>query len=426
MARPEADSTPVVNVRRLFRMPWKTSDNAMSWLEPTRKCNITCDACFVINDPLSQKSLPRIEEELDTLLRLRRTDAVLIAGGEPLTHPDIVKIVRIVSRRNVKAQIVTNGVGLDSPLLHELRANGADGITFHVDSHQSRPGWIGKNERELNDLRQHYADMVRSEGGLVCAFNTTVFPDTLLFLPDIVEWTSRNIRQVNVMTLIAARMLSPSVPFDFYAGGKKVDLAEMGFYSETAYTNLTTLDMLREVRKVLPDFEFCGFIGGTAIPHSLKWGIACRVGSRKQSYGNVGPRSMEIMQNAYHMWNGCYLSYARPRLSRKGRSLLWLGLVDPELRRTTITYLRAMVRHPMRLFEPLCVQTISLLQPLDILANGEQDNCDGCPNGTVWRDRIVPACQLDNYMKFGGPVSMAPKGSREIPPLPSSGEGAGG
>jgi hypothetical protein len=405
----EVQNTGSVDVRRLFRMPWKTSDNAMSWLEPTRKCNITCDACFAINDPLSQKSLKRIEQELDILLKLRRTDAVLIAGGEPLTHPEIVDIVRMVSRRKVKAQIVTNGVGLDATLVHDLRNSGADGITFHVDSHQCRPGWKGKNERELNDLRQEFVEMMQREGGMVCAFNTTMFPDTLHFIPDIVEWTSANIRHVSVMTLIAARMLSPGIAFDFYAGGKKVDLTEMGFFSETHYQNLTTLDMYEEVRKVLPDFEFCGYVGGTAIPNSLKWGIACRVGSGRSAYGNMGPRSMEIMQNVYHAWNGCYLSYARPSLSRKGRLLLLLGLIDPELRRTAKNYLRAIVRHPSRLLEPLCVQTISLLQPLDILPNGEQDNCDGCPNGTVWRDRIVPACQLDNYVKFGAPVVMMPK-----------------
>ncbi len=406
---PEVVAELSVDVNRLFRMPWKTSDNAMSWLEPTRKCNITCDACFAINDPLSQKTLAKIEHELDTLLRLRRTDAVLIAGGEPLTHPDIVEVVTMVKRRKVKAQLVTNGVGLDAHLLHRLHTAGLYGITFHVDSHQARPGWKGKNERELNVLRQQFADLVRTEGRLVCAFNTTVFPDTLHFLPDIVEWTTRNIRDVSVMTLIAARMLSPDLPFEFFAGGRKVDLKAMGFFSEVHHANLTTIDMYREVKRALPDYEFAAYVGGTAIPTSLKWGIACRVGSGRHSYGNMGPRSMEILQNAYHLWNGCYLSYARPGLSRQGKALLLFGLFDPEVRKTAKHYLRAIVRNPLRLFERLSVQTISLLQPLDILPNGEQDNCDGCPNGTVWQDRIVPACQLDNFKKFGGPVTMVPR-----------------
>jgi hypothetical protein len=400
-----------VDIHSLFRMPWKTSDNAMGWLEPTRKCNISCDACFAINDPLSQKSLEQIEQELDILLRIRRCDAVLIAGGEPLTHPQIVDVVRMVKRRNVKPQLVTNGLGMEKALLHDLRISGAYGITFHIDSHQSRPEWKGKNEVELNDLRQYFVDMVRFEGHLVCAFNTTIFPDTLQYIPDIINWTCRNIRDVSVMTLIAVRMIDPGIPFDYFVGNRRVNLNQMGFYTESHYENLTTLDLYREVRKALPDFKFCAFIGGTALPQSLKWGISCRIGSNRDSYGNIGPASMELMQNAYHLWNGCYLAYANPKLSRKAKLLFLFSVFDAEVRKTMKNYVRAVLGHPRRFFEKLSTQTISLLQPIDILPNGEQDNCDGCPNGTVWKDRVVSACQLDNYVKFGGPVVMVPKHS---------------
>jgi hypothetical protein len=407
--QPTAEPRPDIDVLRLFRMPWTMTDNAMTWLEPTRKCNIECDACFAINDALSQKTLRQIKNELQTLLKLRRCDAVLIAGGEPLTHPQIIDIVRMVKESKVKAQLVTNGVGLDQSLLHELRKNGAYGITFHVDSHQSRPGWKGKNEKELSELRQQYVDMVRSEGGLVCGFNTTVFPDSLCYVPDIVEWTSRNIRSVSVMTLIAVRMLNPDTPFEFYAGARKVELSEMGFFSPHRYENLTSLDIYCEVKKALPDYEFCAYLGGTALHNSLKWGIACRIGSSKNTYGNLGPKSMEIMQNFYHAFKGRYLAYAKPALSRKAKLLFLFSLFDPEVRKTASNYFHAVVKHPSRLFEKLSVQTISILQPIDILPNGEQDHCDGCPNGTLWNNRLVSACQLDNFTKFSGPIRMVPK-----------------
>jgi uncharacterized radical SAM superfamily Fe-S cluster-containing enzyme len=158
-----------IDVNKLFRLPWTLADNAMTWLEPTRKCNITCDACFAINNPDSQKSLPQIKKELETLISLRRCDAMLIAGGEPLTHPRIVDITRMVKSYNVKPVIITNGVGLESSWVRDLKRAGAYGFAFHVDSHQSRPGWEGKNEKELNELRQFFADMLYSEGGLVCA-----------------------------------------------------------------------------------------------------------------------------------------------------------------------------------------------------------------------------------------------------------------
>jgi hypothetical protein len=398
-----------IETDRLFRMPWTMTDNAMTWLEPTRKCNITCDACFAINDPKSQKSLSQIEEELEIALKLRRCDAMLIAGGEPLTHPQIVEIVRLVSNKKIKAQLVTNGVGLTADLLHELKQNGLYGITFHVDSHQARPGWIGKSEEELNALRQYFADMVADEGGIVCAYNTTVFPDALHYVPEIIEWTCQNIKKVSVMTLIAERMLSHDTPFDFYAGGKKVDLSEMAFFTEMNHKNLTALDIYKEVKKIIPDFEFCAYLGGTTLCDSLKWAIGCRIGSSHNRYGNIGAKSMEIMQNIYHAWKGRYLAYARPSLSRKGKLMLLFSLFDREIRRTGLNYLRHVLKNPLRLFEKLNVQTINILQPVDILPNGEQDNCDGCPNGTVWNKRLVRACHLDNYKYYGGPVHMVPK-----------------
>jgi hypothetical protein len=315
----------------------------------------------------------------------------------------------MVKKRKVKPQIVTNGLELDQALIHELRVNGAYGITFHVDSHQSRPGWIGKNEMELNELRQQFVNMTRSEGHLVCAFNTTIFPDTLKYVPDIISWTYRNISDVSVMTLIAVRMIDSKYPFDYFVGNRKVDLNQMGFYSEHHYENLTTFDLYREAQKAIRDFKFCAFIGGTTLPQSLKWGISCRIGSNRESYGNIGPPLMELMQNAHHFWKGRYLAYVSPRLSNKAKYLFLLGFLDAEVRRTLKNYARAIIHHPSRIFEKLSTQTISLLQPIDILPNGEQDNCDGCPNGTVWQDRVVPACQLDNYMKFGGPVTMVPK-----------------
>jgi len=400
---------PSIDVSKLFRLPWTMADNAMTWLEPTRCCNITCDACFAVNDPKSHKSLLRIEKGLRTLLRLRRCDAMLIAGGEPLTHPNIVEITGLVKETRVKPIIVTNGVGLDAPLVHDLKKAGVYGFTFHVDSHQSRPGWQGKNEKELNELRQAYADLLSGEGGLVCAFNTTIFPDTLEYVPDIVRWAIQNIRQVNILTLIAVRMMSPDWPFDYYVGADKVDLTPMAYYSDNSYENLTTTDIYNEVKKVLPDFELCAYLGGTSLAHSLKWTLGCRIGHPKKSFGNLGAEAMELLQNFSHWTRGKFLAYTKPSLQNKAKILFLLSLLDSELRKTTKNYLLSVMKNPVWFFRKLSSQSINILQPLDILSTGEEDACDGCPNKTYWEGRLVSACRLDDYIHFGAPVHVVPK-----------------
>ena len=59
------------NTAGLYRLPWTMSDNAFTWLEPTRKCNMACEYCYQRNDNKSQKTLVQIEMELRALFRLR-------------------------------------------------------------------------------------------------------------------------------------------------------------------------------------------------------------------------------------------------------------------------------------------------------------------------------------------------------------------
>ena len=393
----------------LFRLPWTMSDNGMTWLEPTRQCNITCDACFHTNDPQSRKSLEQIENELRTMQKLRRCDAMLIAGGEPLTHPDIIRITELVRSFNCKPVLITNGVGLDGTMMRELKKAGMFGFTFHVDAHQSRPEWKGRTETELNILRQQYADMAHEVGGLSCSFNITVFPDTLREVPAIVDWAVRNPDKVHVLTLIAVRMLNRDQPWDYFVGTKRIDIGETPYVSSIPYHNLTSQDIFNEICKRLPNFRFNAYLGGTAIATSLKWAIGNHITSKNQSYGSMGRRMMEILQNGHHLFTGKYLAYTKPRLNRQAKPLFLMGLIDKGIRKAAARYCAEIFRNPLKIFEKLYVQSISVVQPTDILPSGELDTCDGCPNKTYWQGRLVSACRFDEYMMYGAPMTMSPK-----------------
>jgi hypothetical protein len=122
-----------IDTSSLYRMPWTMADNGFSWLEPTRRCNLSCEYCYQRNDPTSVKNLAEIAHELDTLVGLRRCDVMIIAGGDPLTHPDLGEVVRLVRARGLKPVVLTNGHGLDARRVSELKASGAFGFFFHVD-----------------------------------------------------------------------------------------------------------------------------------------------------------------------------------------------------------------------------------------------------------------------------------------------------
>src|SRR4030067_2315880 len=89
----------VLDHAQLYRLPWTLPDNAISWLEPTSACNLYCEGCYRKNDPKGHKPFDEVKKELQIFNRLRKTDGISIAGGDPLTHPEIEKIVAFIAER---------------------------------------------------------------------------------------------------------------------------------------------------------------------------------------------------------------------------------------------------------------------------------------------------------------------------------------
>ena len=112
-------NTPIIDHKKLYRLPWTLPDNAISWLEPTSMCNLACDGCYRDNEKDSHKSFEDVKHELDVFQNLRNSDCISIAGGDPLVYPDIVKTVAEIKRRGLKPIINTNGHALTKELLKE-------------------------------------------------------------------------------------------------------------------------------------------------------------------------------------------------------------------------------------------------------------------------------------------------------------------
>ncbi len=175
-----------INHRELYRLPWSLPDNAISWLEPTAMCNLSCDGCYRENEKDSHIPVEEVKHHLDVFEKYRNSDCISIAGGDPLLYPNILEIVKEVKDRGLKPIINTNGKALTMDLLKDLKKAGVYGFTFHVDSKQGRGGeWKGNNELELCELRLQYAKMLDEVGGISCSFNSTVYEDTLQYVPDL-------------------------------------------------------------------------------------------------------------------------------------------------------------------------------------------------------------------------------------------------
>lgn len=411
-----------VDHRTLYRLPWNLADNAITWLEPTTKCNLYCEGCYRENDPAGHKPLQTVIEELETVKRLRNSDGISIAGGEPLIYPEIVELVSYISSQGWKPILNSNGQALTPELVTQLLDAGLVAFTFHVDSHQSRAGWHDKTEEELNELRLRLARTVAKygKGRIACSFNATIYRDTLDQVPMLVDWAQENIDIVNTMVFILFRSVRPKSIFDSYVHGQKVDVGQLVYQVDTVEEprDIVAQEAVDRIRQAQPEFDPCAYLNGTEDPAAFKWLVGIRMGNRRRIFGCWGPKMMERVQTVHHRWYKTYLAYSRPGLMRRGRVMLPLALVDSSVARVFWN----LVKSPREWFAPLRMQALTIIQPCDVLSDGRQSMCDGCPDILPYKGRLVWSCRVDELEKFGSFVTFGVK-ERESTGAPSDGDG---
>ncbi|GAB1372344.1 hypothetical protein MASR1M45_24060 [Candidatus Kapaibacterium sp.] len=391
-----------VKIQNLYRLPWNLVDNALSWLEPTSKCNLHCDGCYRENRSNSHKSLSEIRQELEIFKSLRKTDSISIAGGEPLTHPEIIEIVRLVRDMGWKPVINTNGELLTPELLFKLKEAGVFGFTFHIDSGQDRSKWKGKNEIELNELRLKMAKMLAEVGGMSCAFNLTVYPENIKYVPAVLRWAQENIDIVHIMVFIIYRIAVRNQDYDYYVGNEKITFEEVP-YSVKEFerrTDVTSPEIIEEIRKYEPDFMPCSFLNGTHKPDSFKWLMTGRLGNKHKIMGYIGPKFMEFVQTFNHLFTGKYLAYGDTRLLKHGKMYFLLSFMDKNIWLACKKYFRTFIDNPKAFFSKVYYQSVMIIQPTDLLSNGDMNMCDGCPDISIFNNELVWSCRMEELYKY--------------------------
>ena len=398
-----------------YRLPWNLADNAITWLEPTTKCNIYCEGCYRENNPEGHRPIASVIEELQALKKMRKTDGISIAGGEPLIYPDIIELVRYVSSQGWKPIVNTNGQALNPQLVADLKDAGLLGFTFHVDSHQKRPGWTGKNELELNEFRLNLAKMTyeAGQGQVACAFNATIYPDTLEYIPALTRWAHGNMNLVNTMVYILYRSIIWSEDdWDVYVKGEKVeaqDLTEKLVYNydfkEGPQEPLMCQDIADKIREVYPDYEPCAYLNGTEDPLSMKWLLSLRIGNGNQILGHVDGKFMELIQGFHHFLFGTYLAYSKPSRMKISPAIFFLAPFNRSIRKIFFKWLQTPANWLKRQYS----QAIMIIQPVDLFEDGRQNMCDGCPDAIWHEGKLVWSCRVDEIEKMGGFLTGVPK-----------------
>ena len=390
--------------RELYRFPWSKNDNPIAWLEVTDICDLHCEGCYR-QRLTGHKTLDEIKEEILFFKRWRNPDNVSIAGGEPLVHPQIVDVVAFVAENDMKPIILTNAAKLTPQLLRELKKAGLTGFTLHIDSHQNRPGWEDKSEKQHNELREQIADMIASEGKLLTIFNSTVYPSTYHEIPEIVRWAQTNIDRVHGVVFITYRILDTDAQTGFDAQGHEVDAKRLSYttqhYDEAFVTGPEVYQIIKDS---FPAFELAGYLGGTVRHDSFKWLAGAVIGTKRRIYGSIGKKTMELVQAGHHLFCGTYIAYLAQM--RVACSAFLMAPWDANVRRAAKNRLSDILRHPLRLFSPVRFQSVGIIQAPDIQPSGVADMCDSCPDMTVWNGTLINSCRMDEYRLYGGMLSV--------------------
>ena len=124
---------------------------------------------------------------------------------------------------------------------------------------------------------------------------------------------------------------------------------------------------------------------------------------------------MELTQQGKHLFTGTWYGLTTPSSQAAGRSVFFLlGLFDRGVMRSAWNYFKSVLRNPLNLFRRVRMQTLLLLQPTDILEDGQMNMCDGCPDMTVHEGKLYWSCRLEEIKEHGTFLHAVPK-NRSIP-----------
>jgi pyruvate-formate lyase-activating enzyme len=387
--------------RRLYRFPWSLTDNPGGWVEVTDRCNLACPGCY--RKRLGgDRPLDDVRTDIAACQEITNCDCMAISGGEPLIYPHIVEVVDFIASRKMKPLLLTNGLMLDRRLAVELKKAGLVKFNFHVDSAQERPGWESKSEPELNSLRQYFADFVWDLKGVQCGFNATVSRANLADMPEIVGWARQNIHKVQHLSLIVLRGLPISEDVVYTVHGEQIEPALLpNSFQNAEEITISSEDLLAVIQSRFPEMTPCAYLSGTTAFETNKYLVFVHIGSARKIYGLAGAKTIELVQVFHHFFKGRYNAFSKK--AKVGRIVFLLSLVDPEVKRSFLNFLRISLKNPWRLFDRVYSQPVVFEQPLEII-DGEKNLCDGCINAMVYKGRLIPSCRLDEYRVFGGSV----------------------
>ena len=144
------------------------------YIEPTTLCNLNCKMCFRhtwFDEKFSHMSMENFTRALETMPKTVET--IFFGGmGEPLFHPEIVRMIELAAATGAEVELLTNGTMLSEEMINHIIDAGLSRLWISIDdletdssinahsdistdhSGHNHSGQVLSNIRLFNKLRQ--------------------------------------------------------------------------------------------------------------------------------------------------------------------------------------------------------------------------------------------------------------------------------
>jgi hopanoid biosynthesis associated radical SAM protein HpnH len=144
-------------------------------LEPTHKCNLSCDGCGRIQEYRDTLGMALTLEECLAAVEECGAPVVTITGGEPLIYPPVFELLHELVHREKHIYLCTNAILLEKSL-PKLPLSDHLTLSVHVDglapTHDRLLGRLGLFHTAIKAIKA-----AKAQGFRVCT-NTTIYKET--------------------------------------------------------------------------------------------------------------------------------------------------------------------------------------------------------------------------------------------------------
>lgn len=176
-----------------------------NFIEITKECNCTCAICFSVSSPgAGGQRTPDDVVALARRLKQRGVCAVMLSGGEPTLHPNLLEIVSRIRALGMDVTLASNGLrlGRDEALARNLRRAGLTHLHLQMDTLRSDVCRTIRGD-DFVAVKQQAIARVRA-AGLRFGFTTTVISNNLDEVGDVLRYAAAQAPHLGVVAYLSA------------------------------------------------------------------------------------------------------------------------------------------------------------------------------------------------------------------------------